>query len=396
MMIASKPCPVCAAETTATFIRRPSVPVNQHLVMHDADTARRVPRGMLDLAVCDHCGFVFNQAFDPGIIAYDERYDNAQTFSPLFDDYVSSLARFLTEEKGVRNSRIVEVGCGNGLFLRRLVTMDQGNVGYGFDTSYRGPATDYGGRLLFERRFYGPDCAHIPADVVVCRHVIEHVQDPVALLRAVRQALLNSAHARVFFETPDLTWILRNQVIWDLFYEHCSLFTPDSLTTAFGRAGFAVESVRHLFGEQYLWLEATIAPDAPPLSVRPKQVPTLAREFTAAEEALRHGWEARIRDLANDGNVALWGAGAKGVTLANLVDPEGRWIDCVVDLNPAKQGGYVPGTGHPIIDFQQLPERGVRSVVVMNPNYYDEILALVREERIDCTIVMQGHHEDHD
>ncbi len=364
----------------------PSVPVNQHLVMRDAEAARHVPHGTLDLAVCEQCGFVFNCAFDPGLIAYDERYNNAQTFSPLFDDYVSALARFLVEEKGVRNSRIVEVGCGNGLFLRRLVMMDAGNSGYGFDTSYTGPETDLDGRLRFERRFYGPECADIPADIVVCRHVIEHVPDPVGLLRAVRQALRHSPHARVFFETPDVTWILRNQVIWDLFYEHCSLFMPDSLTTAFEQAGFVVERVRPVFGDQYLWLEATVGGDERPIHMQPEPIPTLAHLFTVSEAALRQEWEANIRDLAHGGKVALWGAGAKGVTLANLIDREQGVIDCVVDLNPAKQGGYVPGTGHPIIDYREIPQRGVQTAVVMNPNYTEEIVALLRDAGIPCDI----------
>jgi SAM-dependent methyltransferase len=386
-MTANMPCPVCAAEATAPFLRRPSVPVNQHLVMHDAAMARRVPRGLLDLAVCEACGFVFNRAFDPALIAYDERYNNAQTFSPLFDDYVSERARYLAEEKGVRNSRIVEVGCGNGLFLRRLVALDAGNSGYGFDTSYTGPETDLDGRVQFERRFYGPECAHIPADVVVCRHVIEHVPDPIGLLRAIRQALMHSPQARVFFETPDVTWILHNRVIWDLFYEHCSLFTPDSLATAFERAGFAVDSVRQVFGDQYLWLEATVARGERAVHSHADPIPMLARQFTVAEAALRQEWVAKLGDLARGGNVALWGAGAKGVTLANLVDPDRQWIAAVVDLNPAKQGGYVPGTGHPIIDYRKLPEHAIRTAVVMNPNYREEIAALLRNARIACALV---------
>lgn len=37
----------------------------------------------------------------------------------------------------------------------------------------------------------------------------------------------------------------------------------------------------------------------------------------------------------------------KGVTFANLVDPECKWIDSVIDLNLQKQGMYIPSTEHP-------------------------------------------------
>jgi hypothetical protein len=218
--------------------------------------------------------------------------------------------------------------------------------------------------------------------------VIEHVPDPINLLRAIRQALIHSPQARVFFETPDVTWILHNRVIWDLFYEHCSLFTPDSLATAFERAGFAVESVRQVFGDQYLWLEATVARGERAVHMHADPIPMLARQFTVAEAVLRQAWVEKLCDLAREGNVALWGAGAKGVTLANLIDGAQSLIDCVIDLNPAKQGGYVPGTGHPIINYAQIATRDIHTAVVMNPNYYEEIVTLTRDAGIPCRLVI--------
>ena len=88
--------------------------------------------------------------------------------------------------------------------------------------------------------------------------MIEHVPQPVPLLRSIRQTLANASVSQVFFETPCVEWILRNQVLWDFFYEHCSYFSADSLSVAMQQAGFQVQNVRHVFGDQYLWLEATI------------------------------------------------------------------------------------------------------------------------------------------
>src|SRR5262249_62391260 len=59
--------------------------------------------------------------------------------------------------------------------------------------------------------------------------------------------------AKVFFETPCVDWILDNLVVWDFFYEHCSLFTRQALGRALARAGFAVGRIAHAFGGQYLW-----------------------------------------------------------------------------------------------------------------------------------------------
>jgi len=380
-------CPVCQSNSVTMFLKREQVPVHQNLVMKDQPSALKIPRGKLSLAVCEECGFVFNQAFEPSTLSYGEDYDNTQTCSPLFNKYIDGLVEHLIFEKGIQNCRIVEVGCGKGLFLRKL-TEAGGNTGYGFDPSYVGPATDLDGRLHFEKRYYGPECTEISADVIVCRHVIEHVPNPLDLLHTIRQALANSPRAKVFFETPAVEWILRNQVIWDFFYEHCSYFSSDSLTTAFEMTGFKIEGIQKVFGGQYLWMEATVSIEEPARVTRkPGLIPNLAKQFALSERKLKGVLGDRLQGLAARGKVALWGAGAKGVTLANLVDPEREWIACVVDLNPGKQGHYIPGTGHPIVAHQELAKYDVETVILMNPNYREENLALLQESYLNVKLI---------
>lgn len=381
-------CPVCGAGPVEPFLEREGFPAHQNLLLDSPDEARATARGDLRLALCPECGFVHNAAFDPGRLAYGQAYDNTQSCSPAFDAYMTGLVQHLVEARGVGGKRVVEVGCGKGLFLRRLVEAAEGNTGVGFDPSYAGPDEALGGRLRFERRFYGPDCAETPADVVVCRHVIEHVPDPVALLKSVRAALALSPGARVFFETPCLEWILRRRVVWDFFYEHCSYFTADSLSRAFERAGFSVASVRHVFGGQYLFLEAAPGPEgARGQAAGAGEIPALARDFARAEAELTRRWTALVEARAASGPVALWGAGAKGVTLANMADPACARLRCVVDLNPNKQGRYLPGTGHPIVDFRALGPMGVRTALLTNPNYRDEIAGLLAGAGLDVELV---------
>jgi hypothetical protein len=71
----------------------------------------------------------------------------------------------------------------------------------------------------------------------------------------------------------------------------------------------------------------------------------------------------------------VWGAGAKGVTFVTSLDPEGRRIQALVDVNPAKQGGFVPVSGHPIVSPDDLDQLGVRRVLVLNPAYLGEVRA---------------------
>lgn len=240
---------------------------------------------------------------------------------------------------------------------------------------------------MFRRSYYDANCADVAADVVVSRHVIEHVPQPLELLKTVRMALVKSPKARVFFETPCVDWILRNRVVWDFFYEHCSLFTAQSLAWAFESTGFSVDSVSHIFGDQYLWIEAHVSDDKPTHLKSDGTTAALAKIYGEVEARLRDHWLRKLLALKKRGNVALWGAGAKGATFANMVDPDCELIDCVVDLNPKKQGGFIPGTGHPIVAPSMLPDRAVTSAVLMNPNYRQENLQLLNKAGIRLDLI---------
>jgi SAM-dependent methyltransferase len=380
-------CPICESERLRSFLKRSQVPVHQNLLVNSQKAARSVTCGKLELLICEDCGFVFNQSFDLSHLSYGEDYDNTQSCSDYFDAYLDGLVQDMVERLGVRNCTIVEVGCGKGEFLKKLVNYPEANnTGFGFDPSYVGSLTDLDGRLQFRTCYYDESCTDISADVVVCRHVIEHVPEPMGILRSVRAALTLSPNARVFFETPCVEWILRHRVIWDFFYEHCSLFTVQSLGLAFRRAGFTVERVEHIFGDQYLWLEARMGAgeEALPMIVDTVE---LAIAYGQDEHKLREGWLTRLRDLTRLGKVALWGAGAKGATFANLVDPYCTLIDCVVDLNPNKQGCFVPGTGHPIVSPCDLKTRGVHNAILMNPNYREENLKLLAESGVELNLI---------
>ena len=381
-------CPVCKSSFVSIFLSRKNVPVQQNFIIDDKESAISTIRGDLDLAVCESCGFIFNQSFDLSKMKYGQHYDNTQDYSPYFESYISNLTSSLIHKKNIQNRCIVEVGCGKGSFLRRLVeNKEWGNNGYGFDPSYVGLESDLDGRLKFEKRYYDIECSNVPAGVVICRHVIEHIPDPLTLLQTIKKTLSHSANARVFFETPTVEWILHNKVIWDFFYEHCSYFTPESLATLFEVAGFEVENVEHVFNGQYLWLEAIVCHEKPLVTKNPRNIPILAKEFGKLEQIHKKEWEIKVQELSKKGKVAVWGAGAKGVTFTNMIDPECKYIECVIDLNPKKQGKYLVGTGHPIVSYRDIKTRNIKSAILMNPNYYDENLILLNKSNLHIDLI---------
>ena len=371
-------CPICESNNVHTFLRRLNVPVHQNLVYNDRQSAVATIRGNITMAFCNHCGFVFNADFDESLLTYNDDYDNTQMFSTFFQKYLTGLVEHILDKKSVENRKIIEVGCGNGLFLRKLIKNGPGNSGYGFDPSYCGPLSELDGKLRFAKHNFGIDYQSPEADIVICRHVIEHVADPISKMRDIRKALKASRNGQVFFETPCVEWILVNDVHFDMFYEHCSLFCEDSLKSAMGLAGFEVKETRHIFGGQYLWLEANPKPRADDPRFNPGKVPDLVREFAIKERRFVEFWKDKI-DCVRSKPLAIWGAGAKGATFLNLIDPKAEHIDFAVDINPRKRGKFVSGTGHEVLGVDQIKSAGIKSAITINPNYAKENKAIIED-----------------
>jgi SAM-dependent methyltransferase len=385
-------CPLCANPSPQVFFQRRNVPVHQNMVCASAEEARQFTRGDLRLAFCPACGFVFNSAFNPARLSYSAGYENTQTCSPHFQHYLADLGESLLTKYGLKDKVVIEVGCGKGDFLR-LLCKDGRNRGVGFDPSYAGPDTAEGGAVHFVRALYDSQQIRYAPDFVCCRHVIEHVQSPLDMLRAVRQAIGNRANSFVYFETPALPWILDTMTFWDFFYEHCSYFTAESLAWAFEQTGFQVLETRSAFDEQYLSIEAEPAlADRTAGASRPRYAPELwskVKSFLAGLQERKGACEAKIEAFARAGGCAIWGAAAKGATLVNLLDPHQRRIRFLIDINPAKQGKFIAGTGHAIVspDFLKEERGRIAGILNINPSYLEENRTILAQMSLEVPVI---------
>ena len=163
----------------------------------------------------------------------------------------------LVDRYAVRGKRVVEIACGSGEFLSLLCTIG-GCEGVGFDPSYvasRAPRRSKG-RVEVRTEHYSEAHARIPADLICCRHALEHLDDPLEFLRMLRRGLGERRDTVLYFEVPNATWILDEFDLWDLIYEHFAYFCRESLVHLFRRAGFQVLDAGDAFDRQFLWVEA--------------------------------------------------------------------------------------------------------------------------------------------
>lgn len=381
-------CLVCASSSLTRLVRLDRVPLLCNVPRASAEEARAVERGDIDLVACDDCGHIYNTAFDATTIHYAPGYENSLFFSPRLRAYAEAQATDLVERYGLRGREVVELGCGDGGFLALLAAAGVRCTGY--DPSAAANTVTADGVTVLARDF-SASVGPLPADLVVCRHVLEHVEAPCRFLVAVRAAISRGAQTGVFFEVPNALATLRDLAIWDLIYEHPSYFWQGSLATAFARAGFRVEHVRETFEGQFLTIHArptdTPAPQALPepgslASLRPH-----LGAFADAYRAKREFWSAELERLAAAGKRAVvWGAGSKGVMFLNVFASCNALV-AAVDVNPRKHGLYIAGSGHPIVAPETLAVHRPSTVVLMNPAYESEVRTRCRELNLDVEIL---------
>jgi len=397
--------PVCPESASIPLIDMDNVPVHCNVLWPTREAALSAPRGDIRLTYLPACGHTYNPAFDAALMEYTQEYENSLHFSPHFQEYATALANGLIAKYDLYGKDIVEIGAGKGDFLIMLCAMS-GNRGWGYDPSYVPEPGYTAPNVTFVEDFYTEKYIDQRADLIVCRHVLEHIEDPDAFLAQVRRAV-GEQQSVVFFEVPNALWTLRRGGIWDVIYEHCSYYSPSSLAHLFQRHGFRVLAVNEVFGGQFLTIEATPAGVEPASDAAATggngQVPAGsaaisaddllaltadAHAFAASYAAKRDEWRARLRELAAAGQRGVvWGAGSKGVTFLNATGA-GEEIVAVVDINPRKQGKYVAGTGQRIVAPTELATLRPDFVIIMNANYRAEIGEMLAEVGVAANVLV--------
>ena len=371
-------CTLCGASGMNVFFELAQVPLFCNVLWPTREAALQCPRGDVRLGFCSACAFIANLAFEPGRMEYAPDYENSLHFSSHFRSYASELATYLVDRYQLRGKNIIEIGCGKGDFLLMLCELG-GNRGVGFDPGYVGDAEKptAGLGVRFVRQGFSAHVADYPCDFLISRHMLEHVATPRSFLAGVRQVIGGRTNIVVFFEVPNAMFTLRDLGIWDIIYEHCSYFCRPSLAALFASCGFRIQALRDNYGGQFLCLEAT--PGNNHDNVNPDyrdEVEDAAHCVASFRDIyLRKvgSWKQTLARLKHEGRrVTVWGGGSKGVTFLNALGDLVP-IEEVVDINPRKQGMYVPGTGQRIVAPEFLRRSRPEVVLVMNPVYREEI-----------------------
>lgn len=225
--------------------------------------------------------------------------------------------------------RLLDIGCGNGAFLRAFAGVYPDWRLTGTEVTDRN--RDAVAALPQLERFHVGDHDHLDGafDVVSLIHVLEHLENPVRELARLRQRL--AQNGRLLVEVP----FFHDNPFDLLIADHATHFTPDVLTRVLRAAGFAIVSIATDWVAKEISVVARPDGASAPLASR-SAAPRDDRLDTCLAwlESIARG----ARSAAAGGNFGIFGTSIAGVWLYGEVD--GR-VDFFLDEDRNRAGAQL-------------------------------------------------------
>lgn len=388
-------CPVCGSNNNLDVFKKKGQP-RYALQRHtDRQSALKCKKENVHFVYCINCQFAYNKDFDPSKMNYKEDIDASRRYSKYFNDYLVSVCKQINEVFSVRGKRVVEVGCGDGQFLielRKLFTYK----GWGFDPSLikSGNVPHYKD-IKFLSDYYNNKYFNDDPDLIVLRHIVEHIADPKGFLASIISA--QGTHPLgIYIEVPSWEWAVAHDQIMMFANDHCSYYSKNSLNLALNLCGFRCERINASFANEYLqYFGEKNSKDAFNFAIKDKtrhlkeysgrNLNDKTISFIKRIPKILDRFNSYFADTS--GNAVLWGAAGKGTMLLSTLGISYKQLPFVVDSNPNRHNTYIPVTGQQVIPPARLRLIQPRYVLITNPNYYREIASQLASLGIKARII---------
>lgn len=344
----------------------------------------------LRILVCESCWLVQTEDHAQREQLFDADYAYFSSFSRSWLDHARRYVDGMMGRFGLTPAqRVVEVAANDGYLLQYVQAAGLPCYGIEPTASTARAARDKG--LTVVEDFFGRALARRladegqQADLMVANNVLAHVPDINDFVAGF--PLLLTPDGVATFEFPHLLNLVQQNQFDTVYHEHYSYLSLTAVERIFQRHGltvFDVESLPTHGGSLRVFAQRTNTGQRP---IEPAVAHWLNHEEQAGmrqpafyaglqqrAEHIKHDLLAFLLDAKRRGcRVAAYGAAAKGNTLLNFAGVRPDLLSYVVDLNPAKQGKFMPGSRIPIVAEQHLLDDQPDYVLLLPWNLHEEL-----------------------
>jgi 2-polyprenyl-3-methyl-5-hydroxy-6-metoxy-1,4-benzoquinol methylase len=213
-------CPLCGHESFEPVFVLASAPLVP--LVRDPQTSRRLITAKLDIVGCNTCGHLFNRAFsaDRCKEMYTVDFLTNRPVHPSMHAHLEQIAQRL-DERFVRGKCVLEIGAGTGHFARILAALADSVLVIEPSRALRKEMVPEPNIRLINASFSPALCSQ-PIDLIICRQVLEHVADPIHMLREMRHVL--TSDGMIYVEVPRAEFIESSLAIIELHNAHVQYF----------------------------------------------------------------------------------------------------------------------------------------------------------------------------
>ncbi len=390
-------CRACNAELKHIFVDLGVSPLSNSYL--DADKLQAMePHYPLKVLLCSECWLVQLPAVTrPEDIFSDYAYFSSfsETWLRHAEDYVEKMIQRFGFDK---SHNMVEIASNDGYLLQYFLQRGIPVLGIEPAANVANVAVEKGIPTLV--KFFGTETAKKmvaegkAADLLLGNNVLAHAPDLNDFIAGMKTVL--KPGGVITMEFPHLMRLMAENQFDTIYHEHFSYFSFLSVEQAFARHGitmFDVEELtthggslriygRHEKDETHPVTENVAKLRELELREGFDQLETYQGFAKQVEETKRNLLEFLIQAKRDGKSVVGYGAAAKGNTLLNYCGVRTDFLDYTVDLNPRKQGHFLPGTRIPIYAKEKLRETKPDYVLILPWNLKDEIasqMAHIRE-----------------
>jgi SAM-dependent methyltransferase len=381
-------CRFCGTPLTHVFADLGMSPLaNSYL--REEELGQMEPFYPLRALVCHECFLVQLEDYEtPDVIFSDYAYFSS--YSSTWLAHAKRYAEMAIERFGLDSgSQVVELASNDGYLLQYFMEHDIPVLGIEPAANVAQVAREKGVRTLV--KFFGRATARevaamMKADLIIGNNVLAHVPDLNDFVAGMKIVL--DPRGVVTMEFPHLLQLMsRNE--WDtIYHEHFSYFSFRTVSRVFERHGmtlFDVEELPTHGGSLRIYGRHT-EDETKPITERARELTEREREggfdrldtyLGFSEEVKQAKWDLLEFLIARrrEGNrIVAYGAPAKGNTLLNYCGVGRDMIEYTCDLNPHKQGHYLPGTRIPIRAPDAIREMQPDLVFILPWNLREEIM----------------------
>lgn len=375
-------CRACGSKNLFTGIDLGSLPIVGELLNNKDLIAESFETKMM---VCSECS-LGQMSLDMPATRMFSNYNFRTSYSKTFLEHAKKFMHECFSKTNLKKEEwVLELASNDGYLLK----MFKEN---GIDVLGVDPATNISMYAICNdvptiNQFFGSELAKEILRIkgypklIVAKNVLAHVPDIQDFMKGI--SILCGENTIVSIENPSIMHILNDDHFDNIYHEHYSYLSVNSVSRLAKKFGLNVFDVKHYpvhGGSNRYWISRNRSQLPIVLKIIEEEIAdglfneSKWEEFSKRINDKIYNFNNKIKKLNSEEKIVCgYAASGKASIIINFSKLNNNDIRCIADDSFEKQGKYVPGANIPIVNMEKMLECNPTDIVIFSWNIYEDL-----------------------